>query len=205
MSYYPLGPGVILYGDPTLADGAGMKNLGDHENVTFNPGVSSAYITTANTGDSAAYDGIYARPPSPELQAELYDQEIEILKEIVLGGQLTTVAGPPEKKAFGFGGAVAKIEPKTLVFVPESEKALGASAPHAIWIPAAFVQNLADMFRHGRLADGANNNPYTATFRAARRTVDQTTGSPVAIPEAAQFAFVGDPSALGLTWSLPEL
>lgn len=193
---FRVGPASVLYGDPTVA--GGMIDLGDIEDVSFNPGISSTGVSTAQTHDAYDAEGIYALPPNPTASANLYDHAQAKLEKLILGGEVFTGAG--SETALGFGGPIELVSVGTLFLLPTFEKDLGVDAPNGIWIPAAAIENLQG-FTYNRLQSGGNSgNTYSVEFKGARRAEDQA-GNP--IPAKAQFAFIGAPSAVGLTaWTL---
>jgi hypothetical protein len=199
---YRVGPCSILFGAGDTADGSTMINLGDIETVTFDPGIASTGVTTAQTHDAYDASGIYALPPNPTVQAELYDHSIDMLAELVLGGEMTA-------QTLGLGGPIEKVAVKTLCLVPTFEKDQGAAAPNAIWLPAAMVENLSGIV-FNRMQNGGNSgSTYSVSFKGARaKTVNHWNGTAsesIAVPEKAQFAFIGDPTAYGITWNIPAL
>ena len=204
---FRVGPCSVLYGNPATADGAGMTNLGDIEQVSFNPGIASTGVTTAQTHDAYDADGIYALPPNPTAEASLYNHAASILEKLVMGGEVFTGAGT--ETALGFGGPIEKVAVATLALIPTFEKDLGAAAPNGIWIPAAMIENLQG-FVYNRMSSGGNSGQtFSVTFKGARRATaqswDGTAAVDVALPSKAQFAFIGDPKAVGLDWTVPAL
>lgn len=191
-----VGPARLFIGDPTQTDGAGMTPLGDTETVTFNPGIAMTGVTTAQTHDAYDADGIYTLPPNPNVQAELYESDLDKMLALVLGGENIGTSG------IGFGGPIEKVASvPTLAVIPEFELSQGEEAPHGIWIPAAVVEDLSGIVYNRMTSGGNSGNTYSVTFRAARRLKDQ---GDTDIPTKAQFAFMGTMTDLGLTWSLPS-
>jgi len=194
-----LGAAHILIGDPTQAAGAGMVHLGSMESVTFNPGISLMGLSDAFTGDGLIADAVYALPAAATVTAELYEIQVEKIKELVLGGKEETSDTEPTSKAFGFGGAFTPVELPSLCIIPDFDYAAGVDSQYGIWLPAVAPSSLGDIV-FGRVADNANS--YTVEFRGARRAKDQAGED---IPVEFRVAFMGSPKALGLTWSLPDL
>ena len=192
------GPGRLYLGDPTQAGGAGMTNIGDHEDVTFNPNMSSAFATSANSGDQPIVGSLRNRPSMAQLSAGLLDIGREALMAVLsthmeeLSAD-TDADGTPDTYAIAPKES-AIITPYTLAFVPEPELGQGAAAPHAVWLSAAYPSDVGDLLQYGRLTDGDNASPFTCTWNAALPGDGLSTDVPW---------FRGDPASLGLTWSLP--
>ena len=194
MSYQALGPGRIYVGDPTTADG--MVSLGDHENVSFSPNFSVVFSNTANTGDLPLPESLRARPAAPSFSVELYDQSIKNLQALLAGQVETVTSGtdPDIIEAMVARADTKTLEPFTTCFIPEAEVDQGVAAPHAIWIPSSFVQNVGELFSYGRLSEGENNNPFSAEITATRPAESLSTDATM---------IYGDPSAEGLSWMSP--
>ena len=195
-----LGPGRVFVGDPTQANGAGMTDVGDHEDITFAPNLSSAYATSANSGDQPLPGSMRNRPTMANFSAGLLDVSNEALlaslathiEELSVDTD-TDADGTMDVFAIAPKDLVGKLNPYTLAFIPEAELDQLAAAPHGIWLSAAYPQDVGDLLQYGRLSDGDNAAPYPCTWNAA-------------LPEGLNTDkpwFRGDPAALGLTWSLP--
>ena len=190
-----LGPGRVFVGNPVTADGADMTEVGDHEDVTFAPNLSSAYATSANSGDQPLPGSLRNRPSMATFSAGLLNISHEALLAILSTHleEVTSGVDPDTVTALAPKDLVGKLNPYTLAFIPEAELSQGAAAPHGIWVTAAYPQDVGDLLQYGRLSDGDNATPYTVTWNSA-------------LPEGLNTQkpwFRGDPAALGLTWSLP--
>lgn len=196
------GPAHLFIGDPTEANGTGMHDCGPTESATFDAGISMTGVQTAFTGDAYEAEGVYSLPPNPTLSVELYDNALENLEAFFLASSLEKKTGP-DAEALGLGGEIKLIAKlPTVCIVPASERAQGAYAKGAIWLPGALIVNVSG-FQHGRLTAGSNAaSPFTVEFSSARRRVDQD-GEP--IPVSAQFGFIGQPAAFDLEWTLPAV
>lgn len=191
-----VGPCRLFYGDPTVAAGAGMVDLGGTRgDVTVDPGVNVATGRVDQKGATPLADGIYLTGPTPVASCPLLDETKATLEEYILGASVTATA-------LGFGSGFQKVDPAsigTLALVPITEEADGEDAAHAIWLPAA-VANGIGVFTFN-LPDGDDSfNPRDTQFIGALRETDQGAG---AIPEDAQVMFIGPPADFGLGWTLP--
>lgn len=197
MAFIPIGPGILLFGDPTLTGGAGMVNLGDTENVGFDAGIRSAFTSSARRVGVPHADSLYTLPPQPTVQAELKDAGLAILAAIVQGGVTTT-------NTFGFGDTfalLAEADVNTFVLVPETQASDGVDAADAIWFPAAIASGV-NGISFGRVTEVEILQPYNVSIQAAYRLTDQASTS---IPAGNRICFKGKPSDLGLTWYLPAV
>lgn len=195
--FIPVGPAILLFGDPTLTAGAGMVNLGDTENVGFDAGIRSAFTSSARRVGVPHADSLYTMPPEPTVQAELKNAGLEILAAIVQGGVTTT-------DTFGLGDTFALIAAasvNTFVVVPETQASDGVNAVDAIWFPAALASGV-NGISFGRVTEGEILQPYNVQIQAAYRETDQAA---TAIPAGSRICFKGKPSDLGLTWFLPAV
>ena len=193
--FIPIGPAILLFGDPTLTGGAGMVNLGDTENVGFDAGIRSAFTSSARRVGVPHADSLYTMPPQPVVQAELKNAGLEILAAIVQGGVTAT-------NAFGFGDTFALIaaaDVNTFVIVPETQASDGVAANDAIWFPAALASGV-NGISFGRVTEGEILQPYNIQIQAAYRTTDQAS---TAITAGNRICFKGPPADIGLTWYLP--
>jgi len=194
-----LGPGRIFVGDPTTADGGDMVDVGDHEDVTFAPNLSTAYATSANSGDQPLPNSLRNRTTMANLTVGLLDISREALLA-VLSTHLEEVAADTDSTSGDDAFALApksqvnKFDPYTLVFIPEAQLSQGAAAPHSIWLTAAYPQDVSDLFQYGRLSDADNASPHQVTWNASLPGDAVGTDKPW---------FRGDPAALGLSWSIP--
>lgn len=199
--FFPIGPGYVLIGNPLTALGADMVLLNEVEEMNADIGIQNSFATTALTAGAPVFEGVYSLPPNPQLACRFNDADLDQLETLLLGGELFDVTGD---QAIGFGGAIEKLTLPTFVFVPVFEAADGVDAAHAIWIPAAFFEGLANLLFNRMQANTSSNNQYNITVRSARRKTDQ---SAQAIPTKAQYGFIGKPTALGFgtPWTLPTL
>ena len=88
-----VGPAVLLVGDPTVAAGAGMTDLGDTEQIVFNAGNRMVHTSSAELAGTPEVDGIYALPPRPTVSAQLKEIQQDNLSDLILGGSLQVDAG----------------------------------------------------------------------------------------------------------------
>lgn len=197
MAFEFIGPAKVLIGDPTTALGADMTNLGDVEDVAFDPGVRMAFTSSAALAGAPKASGIYQLAPLPVVQMQLKDGALAIAQEILLAGVVTgtAIGGGDDFKL------IAQANVPVLVIVPYLQKASGASAANAIWIPAAVPDQINGM-TFNRPQAGEIGNPYNVQVMGAYRSTDHDA---VAIPAGNRLWFMGPPSNLSLTWSLPTL
>lgn len=197
-----IGPAHI-YLITDLTAGTGVK-ISDMESVSFDPGTQMLGTTNAFTGDAWQEDGIYSLAPAPTVQLELYQIDIDAIAALVLGSEKFTGASTD---ALGFGKpGLKKIDPAnvpTLFVLPSFDEAAGINSEYGIWLPAVATESLASIV-YNRPTAGGNANSYTASLRGAQRA--QLASQ--AVPEAAQFGWIGDPVAVGFDltttpWSLP--
>ncbi len=206
MPNYPMGPGILICGDPSAA--ASMKVIQEVEDFNLNVGIRMAFATTAPTAGAPVAEGVFALPPNPVADIRLNDvgyENLEILLLAMGGAKTVTGTAPNEKFAYGFGGDTVQLSLLTWAFIPIWEKALGVAAKNAIWFPRAFVQGLSNIL-YNRMQEGSSNNPAAVQLRAARGKTDaKVTGGGNAIPAKYQYGWIGEPAALGLTYLLPTL
>ena len=194
--YYDLGPGAAAAGDPTTASGADMLDLGDHESITYSPNIRTAYQTSANTNDVPLPESLRTIPANPQFSIELYDKSIDNLLALMRehAEKVTTGVDPDIQTALVLRPQVKKLLTFTFAFIPETEKSMGADAPHGLWIPSAYLQNVGELFSYGRLSENENNSPFTAQIGVSRTPSGMGTDA---------LSIYGPPAAEGLTWSLP--
>lgn len=193
--FYPIGPAVLCIGDPTGT----MNKINETEEVNVDIGVQNSFVTTATTAGAPVSSGVYTLPPNPTVQVQLNDADLDQIEHLIPAGKKFT-SGSDE--AFGFGGDIKTLALDTVALIPVFEKSQGENAPHGIWLPAAFIEGFSNLLFNRMQANASSNNAYQVTIRAARRKQDQGSN---AISTEAQYGFIGEPSALGLTWSLPTL
>lgn len=204
-NFKPVGPAVLLIGDPTTALGADMTSLGNVEEVGFNAGIRGSFTSSARLNGTPVKDGIYTQAPQPEVQAQLTDAGIDLLSAIIQNSVFTAAGSNSSSSTtatLGLGDEftqVAEADVPTLCVLPVSQITDGAEAANAIWFPASTIAGL-DGFSYGRIPEGEIVNPYNVRFSASRADDDQ---DDTAIPAGNRIAFMGPPANLGLTWSLP--
>lgn len=195
MAFKPIGPALLYLGDPT-ASGT-MTQVIDVENVSLDLGLRSAYTSNASLNGTPVVDGQYRLSPRPIAQVTLADASVDQLAEFLLGLS-KTVNGSDEGVAFGSSfTAIARADVPTLQILPDQQSADGVNAANAIWFPATTIGGL-DGINFGRVDEGEIQQFYNITFEAVYTATDQSAG---AIPADARIAFMGPPSAFGLTWS----
>lgn len=200
--FFPIGPGVILIGDPTQGGGAGMTQLNEVEEMNADFGVSNAFATTAITAGAPVHEAVYSMPPQVSLACRFNDADLDQLEQLVLGGELFDNSGD---QAIGFGGDIVKLVLPTFVFVPIFEVSAGVDAAHAVWLPSAFFEGLNNILFNRMQSNASSNNQYNITVRSSRRKTDQASQ---AIPVNARYGFMGKPTALNLgatAWTLPAI
>lgn len=202
MAHYHVGPAYVLIGDPTQGSGAGMTNLGNVESVTFDGGARSTWTSDARRAGIPLVDGVYRMPPAPVVQLSLKDAQVTMLTEFLYG---SSVASSETLSPGSDFAKVAAASVSTLVIVPFFQKADGATADNAIWVPGVLITQLNGFVYNRPSVNAETNNPYNVEFQGVYREEDQTSGTPVAIPDGARMWFVGDPTNLSLSWSLPTL
>lgn len=190
-----IGPCYGYYGDPTAGSGA-MVNLGDLENVTVSANQGYTFSSSALLAGAPDHDTIRKMPAQPVLNMECGDwtkAKIEALN--VLGTTTSTV--------IGFGSSYASVAPGTMFVLPADELANGVSSTRGIWVPSA-TPVIGDFARFGRPTRNGETGPafFNVQVFAAKRTQDQTSPTPVAIPADFQLMFYGAPDDIGLTWTI---
>ena len=206
MSNRRVGPARAYIGNPTTAAGAGMMSLGDIEDVRIAPNLKMAFGSSAELAGAPDASALYRMPPAPEVQVQLHDTGLSILKEFLLGvSQVSTGTGGTLKAAQPLGDAFARIEnPPTLAIIPLSEISDGVNAENGFWLPGVYISSIADIVNN-RPSENEISNPMTVTFMGAYTEQDQAS-TPVSIQEGCRMGFFGPPGALtpSLSWSLPS-
>ena len=166
-----------------------MTEINHHEDVSFTPNISTAYATSANSGDAALPGSLRTRPTTAELSVGLLDVAHETLLAI-----LETHVEAVGTATLAPKTVSEELIPYQVAFIPEAELDQGAAAPHGIWLPAAYPQDVGDLLQYGRLDEGDNAQPYTVTWNGS--IPPEEAGTDVAW-------FRGDPAGLGLTYTVP--
>jgi|SRR5690625_1705849 len=201
MAFEYVGSCRIFVGDPTQANGAGMKDLGFLEDVTVDLGIQGAYTSNASLAGSPNAAGIYTLPSAPTVQAQARDGAIANLKALIQGAVEVT---EDDATALGFGDSFGRIDPDDVVTVcilSDQERAAGSSAQQAIWLPGVMLSGVSGI-TFNRPQQGEIGNPYNVEISSAYREEDQ---DEEAIPAGLRLGFIGDPAAAGLSWSLPPV
>lgn len=192
--FEPLGSGTIYMGDPSEALGAGMTAI-EVEEFAFDPGVRMSFTSSAKLSGAPKASGIHKLTPMPVAQIQCRDAALATMQQFLLAAVVTAgVIGGGD--AFG---VIAEADVPTLVFVPETQLADGVAAANAIWIPAAIPDNV-NGITFNRPSVGEIGNPYNIQVIGAYRAADQ---GATEIPAGNRMWFMGDPSDITLTWSLP--
>lgn len=194
-AYTPIGDALLYFGDPTAGSGA-MKDLGKSENVAFNPGQRVTWGSDAALNGVPDSDKLYDQTPAATVTADLVDQGVTSLNNIIYNSTVTSAA-------VGGGSAFAKqTTKKTLFVLPRTQVSSGVAAANGIWLPSCIAQvgNAAGYTRP--TVNGETITTFDVTFTAAYVESDQTSPTPVSIPANARIWFMGDPSDLSLTWSI---
>lgn len=195
-AFKPVGPCVLLLGDPTTTAGADMVNLGDTENVNVDFGVRSAYTSSSRRVGVAHYDSIYALPPIPVINAEHKDAGVDNLLQLVFNSTQTSTDD------WGGGDSFALISAANvhaLALIPDSQSSSPSAAKNQIWLPAATTSGLNGL-QFGRVDEGEINQPFTVEYRGAWRDSDHDATS---IPAGYRILAIGPLSQWMSTWSLP--
>ena len=205
MPFQPVGPAHLVIGDPTGTAGANMTKLAKVRNVGFDWGLRSAFTSNDAVSGVPLADGIYTLASQPECQADLQDHSLEQLQAIVMNLTKTTGAGtptpPPAAGVPDTFAAVTAADVPTLGIIPVQQQADGIDAANAIWLPAVTIQG-ANGLSFGRVDEGEIDQGFNVSFQGAYRETDQASA---AIPAGNRVGFMGPPTALGLTWSIPSL
>ena len=210
MPFEFIGPAKLYIGNPVTPDGANMIDLGDAEDVSFDPGVRVSFTSSAALSGAPKAGGIHFLCPTPVVQAQLKDGAIAQLQEILLNAVVTAAT-------LGGGDSfqlIAEKDVPTLAIVPYLQDGSGVDAANAIWLPAA-VPDQVNGFTFNRPQAGELGNPFNVQLMGAYREQDQgdadyedPPGTPAAIaqvdiPSGNRTWFMGPPADLDLTWFLP--
>jgi len=204
---YKLGPALVLYGNPTIAAGAGMEFLGHvRGEITINPNINISFGRVDARGMLPMASAVYNSGSAPVANVPFVDEEINRLKALLPGSSIITAGG---LDALTFGAGVKRIditEIKTLCIIPVDEIAEGTNgidAPMAWWFPRAITTQFgAIRFSLPEGDDSLNNKTRDTQIASLYHPTDMGGG---AVPAAARAGFRGSPTAVGLTWLLPDL
>lgn len=188
--YLPIGECALYAGNPTVAAGAGMTDLG----LAGTVGVAKTPLHTvvAPNGIESA-EGFYSNGYLLGAQIALHDHKTDIVTAIL----------PDVQKvgdSLAYGRAFSKITPITLCILPKWDFANGVDSDFAIWFPAYRPTQVGDETYNPSINQGVTENPWTINITAMQRLLDQASA---AIPLTAANGFRGKPSDHGLTWFLP--
>lgn len=185
-----IGPCGVYFGDATEAAGAGMANLGFHEDVSGSLNIRTGYANSANTNDVAIQSSLITLPANPQISVQLYDKQQQNLLDMMREhAELLEEEG--SDPAVVFRARTRRLTTGVLAIIPQQEIADGADAKHGIWLLGAYLMNVNNLFTFGRTQEGANNTPFTAEFGASVNQVgDITLG-------------FGPPARWGAAYSLP--
>lgn len=191
MEYLPIGECKVYAGDPTVALGAGMIDLG----LAGTVGISKTPLHTivAPNGIEDA-DGFYSNGYLLGAQINLHDHATDIVAAVLPDVQKVV-------DSLAYGRAFSKIDPRTLCILPSWDLANGVDSDFAIWLPAYRPGAVGDETYNPSVNQGVTENPWQITVSAMRRTLDQASNT---IPLTAAFGFRGKPDDHGLVgWTLP--
>jgi len=201
-----VGPAYVLLGDPTTASGADMVYLGKTRgDVVVNPNIQIATGRADQSGSTPLAGSVFFSGIAPVATVPLLDEDKTKMKQYLAGATIEEAGG---LKALGFGSGFKKIgisDLHTLCLLPVRDLADYPSNvdedPDAIWMPAVIANEFGQLTFN--LPDGGDDslNPHEVQFAGLKREEDQ--GS-TEIPVSSQALFQGAPTALGLTWSLPD-
>lgn len=202
-----VGPALIFLGNPITAAGADMTYIGKTRgDITIAPQVQMAFARTDQTGIARLASNVHFTGIDPLITVPLVDEDKDKLVEYYHNSSKIEAGG---HTAIGFGSGYKKIaeaDIPTMCILPLKPVAdytgtNGIDEPTAFWVPAAvniahggFVFNLPE--------NEDSLNPREEQFAGCMRLTDQDSTD---IPAAGRQLFQGSPTALGLTWTLPDL
>lgn len=205
----PIGPAVVAAGDPTVANGGGMKVNASTQNVGIDLGLRKAYVSDAARSGVAKSGQGYVLTPQPQIQAQFND--LADLETIAPGvtkvepGTDANDAAPAQGAldSYKLGDSFEQIDAAdelVVCVIPQTQIALGVDGM-CFWMFCQGVETL-DGIQFGEIAPGRIQQPYNTSFMGCYRSVDHKGDT---VPVGARVAFWGPPSRHGLSWSLPPL
>lgn len=204
---YKLGPALVLYGNPTVAAGAGMDFLGHvRGEITVNPNINISFGRVDARGMIPLASAVYNSGAAPVASVPFVDEAIDRLKALLPGSSVVENGG---HSALVFGSGVKKIplsDLKTLCIIPVDEIGEGTNgidAPTAWWFPRAVTTQFgAIRFSLPEGDDSLNNKTRDTQIASLWHATDMDNN---AVPADARAGFRGSPNAVGLSWNLPDL
>lgn len=183
---YALGAPYVVIGDPTTALGAGMFDLGQIPSAQITIDTSKA--RARDVGGVPRAEGAFDRGVRATVTIQLYDTQADVMRAV-----LTNAEGTEDLE---FNTRYRRMTPPTLAIIPTGDEVGAITSKNVWWVPAADSEGSAELTYDDTEGNEANN-PFTVTFTALLREVDQ---DDAAIPAGKQVIFRGTPPA---GWTLP--
>jgi hypothetical protein len=182
------GPAYVFIGDPTVALGAGLVNLGLLPNVSVRLLLNRQ--SALNEIGQPLADGQWGGVVGATCALTMHEKSASILAALINEVSSGSAAIP-------FSPQYAKLTADSICVMPIAGKGSGVTYAGNIWIPKAVPDDVGEFVYKVMGGAGAqdDSNPYTVNFRA---TLDATCNSKY------QILWMGSPVNAGKTYLLPS-
>lgn len=179
----------VLVGDPTVALGAGLVDLGNVQRVGIQASFGRQMIT--NEGGQLLKDGGYGWVKGARITLRMFSAQAEFLAALMPEITATT-------NALAFSSQVAALDPPSLIIVPESEYGLAATSDYVWYVPSVLMVDDPGEWIFKLEESQASGEPFEVTLQAMLATADQAAE---ALADGKQILFRGGKPT---GWSFPS-